>query len=105
MLKALRHHPLMVGTAEVLVDAVRYVTIVLVVLLLLGAAREGRCRPRLRPLSPLGAATCGRDRSCRRAMPRCPWHGPESLSLCASWRPLRRIAKIALANFGIRIKH
>jgi hypothetical protein len=36
MLKALRHHPLMVGTAEVLVDAVRYVTIVLVVLLLVG---------------------------------------------------------------------
>jgi hypothetical protein len=36
MLKALRHHPLMVGTAEVLVDAARYVTIVLVVLLLVG---------------------------------------------------------------------
>jgi hypothetical protein len=36
MLKALRHHPVMVGTLEVLVDAVRYVAIVLVVLLLLG---------------------------------------------------------------------
>ena len=105
MLKALRHHPLMVGTAEVLVDAVRYVTIVLVVLLLLGQlAKVGAARG-YGPLSPLGAATCGRDRSCRRAMPRCPWHGPELLSLCASWRPLRRIAKIALANFGIRIKH
>ena len=36
MLKALRQHPLLVGTAEVLVDAVRYVAIMLVVLLLLG---------------------------------------------------------------------
>ena len=36
MLKALRHHPLLVGTAEVLADAARYVAIVLVVLLLLG---------------------------------------------------------------------
>ena len=36
MLKPLRHHPLLVGTAEVLVDAVRYVAIMLVVLLLLG---------------------------------------------------------------------
>ena len=36
MLKALRHHPLMVGTAEVLVDATRYVAIMLAVLLLLG---------------------------------------------------------------------
>jgi hypothetical protein len=36
MLKALRHHPLMVGTVEVLVDAARYVTIVLLVLLLMG---------------------------------------------------------------------
>ena len=36
MLKALRHHPLMVGTAELLVDAVRYLAIVLVMLLLLG---------------------------------------------------------------------
>jgi hypothetical protein len=36
MLKALRHHPLMVGTVEVLVDATRYVTIVLLVLLLVG---------------------------------------------------------------------
>jgi hypothetical protein len=36
MLKALCHHPLLVGTAEVLADAVRYVAIVLVVLLLVG---------------------------------------------------------------------
>jgi hypothetical protein len=36
MLGALRHHPLLVGTTEVLVDAVRYVAIVLIVLLLLG---------------------------------------------------------------------
>jgi hypothetical protein len=36
MLKALRHHPLMVGTAEVLADATRYVAVMLVVLLLLG---------------------------------------------------------------------
>ena len=36
MLKALRHHPLTSGTAEVLVDAVRYVATVLVVLLLVG---------------------------------------------------------------------
>jgi hypothetical protein len=35
MLKALRRDPL-VGTAEVLADAVRYVAIVLVVLLLVG---------------------------------------------------------------------
>ena len=36
MLKALRHHPLMIGTAELLVDAARYVAIMLVVLVLLG---------------------------------------------------------------------
>jgi hypothetical protein len=36
MLKALRHHPLVVGTAEVLVGAARYVAIMAVVLLLLG---------------------------------------------------------------------
>jgi hypothetical protein len=36
MLKALRRHPLMAGTAEVLSDAVRYVAIMLVLLLLLG---------------------------------------------------------------------
>jgi hypothetical protein len=36
MLKALRDHPLMVDTAEVLVDAARYVAIVLIVLLLVG---------------------------------------------------------------------
>ena len=40
MLKALRHHPLVVGTAEVLVDATRYVTIVLFVLLLMGQLAE-----------------------------------------------------------------
>jgi hypothetical protein len=34
MLRTLRHHPLMVGTAEVLVDAARYVAVVLVMLLL-----------------------------------------------------------------------
>jgi hypothetical protein len=34
MLKALRHHPLLIGTTELLADAVRYVAIVLVVLLL-----------------------------------------------------------------------
>jgi hypothetical protein len=36
MLKALRHHSVMVGMLEVLADAVRYVTIILLVLLLLG---------------------------------------------------------------------
>jgi hypothetical protein len=36
MLKVLRYHPLTVGTAELLVDATRYVAIVLVMLLLLG---------------------------------------------------------------------
>ena len=36
MLRALRQYPLLVGTAEVLTDAVRYVAITLVVLLLLG---------------------------------------------------------------------
>ena len=36
MLKALRERPLMVGTAEVLLDAARYVTIILLVLLLVG---------------------------------------------------------------------
>jgi hypothetical protein len=36
MLKALRQHPLMVGTPEVLLDAARYVTIVLIVIVLLG---------------------------------------------------------------------
>jgi hypothetical protein len=36
MLKALRHHPVMVGMVEVLADAVRYVTIILLVLLLVG---------------------------------------------------------------------
>jgi hypothetical protein len=36
MLKALRQHPLLVSTTEVLADAVCYVAIVLVVLLLVG---------------------------------------------------------------------
>jgi hypothetical protein len=36
MLKALRHHPLLAGTAEVLVDAARYVAILALVLLLVG---------------------------------------------------------------------
>ena len=36
MLKALRHHLVMVGMVEVVVDAARYVTIVLLVLLLMG---------------------------------------------------------------------
>jgi hypothetical protein len=36
MRKALCHHPLMVGTVELLVDAARYLAIVLVMLLLLG---------------------------------------------------------------------
>jgi hypothetical protein len=36
MLKALRHHPVMVGMVEVPADAVRYVTIILLLLLLLG---------------------------------------------------------------------
>ena len=36
MLKALRGHPLLVGTAEVIVDAVRYIAAMLIVLVLLG---------------------------------------------------------------------
>jgi hypothetical protein len=36
MLKALWPHPLLAGTVEVLVDATRYVAIMLAVLLLLG---------------------------------------------------------------------
>ena len=36
MLKALRRHPLMVGTGEVLADAARYLAVILIVLLLLG---------------------------------------------------------------------
>jgi hypothetical protein len=36
MLKALRQHPLLVGTAELIADAIRYIAIVLIVLLLLG---------------------------------------------------------------------
>jgi hypothetical protein len=38
MLRALRRHPLLAGTGEVLVDAVRYVAVVLVVLLVLEQA-------------------------------------------------------------------
>ena len=36
MLKALRQHPLLIGTAEVMADAVRYLAVMLIVLLLLG---------------------------------------------------------------------
>jgi hypothetical protein len=36
MMKVLRQHPLLVGMAEVLADAVRYVAIVLIVLVVLG---------------------------------------------------------------------
>jgi len=36
MLKVLRQHPVLIGMAEVLADAVRYVAIVLVVLVVLG---------------------------------------------------------------------
>ena len=36
MLTRLRRHPLLVGMVEVLVDAARYVVIVLIMLLLLG---------------------------------------------------------------------
>jgi hypothetical protein len=36
MLKALRHHPLMVGTAEVLTATVRYLAVMLVFIVLLG---------------------------------------------------------------------
>jgi len=36
MLKALRHHPLLVGTAELIADALRYIAIVLVFIVLLG---------------------------------------------------------------------
>jgi hypothetical protein len=38
MLKVLRRHPVLVGTAEVLVDAVRYVAVVMVALMLLAEA-------------------------------------------------------------------
>jgi hypothetical protein len=36
MLRTLRQHPLLAGMAEVVIDAARYIAIVLVVLLLLG---------------------------------------------------------------------
>lgn len=38
MLKRLQRYPLLVGAGEVLVDAVRYVAIMLVVIVLLGQA-------------------------------------------------------------------
>jgi hypothetical protein len=38
MLRTLRRHPLLVGAAEVLVDAVRYVALVLVLLMVLAQA-------------------------------------------------------------------
>ena len=38
MLKALRQHPLLAGTAEVLLDAARYVAVLLVVLMVLAQA-------------------------------------------------------------------
>jgi hypothetical protein len=40
MLRALRRHPLLVGTAEVLVDAGRYVAILLAVLMVLAQAAK-----------------------------------------------------------------
>ena len=40
MLGTLRRHPLLVGVAEVMVDAVRYVAVVLIVLLVLAQAIE-----------------------------------------------------------------
>ena len=40
MLKALGHHPLLVGMVEVLVDAIRYVVVVLVVLMVLAQAAK-----------------------------------------------------------------
>ncbi len=38
LLRTLRRHPLFVGTAEVLVDAIRYVAVVLIVLTALAQA-------------------------------------------------------------------
>ena len=40
MLRRLRRHPLVVGTCEVLVDGIRYVTVVLVLLMLLAEAAK-----------------------------------------------------------------
>jgi hypothetical protein len=37
MLRALRRHPLLAGTAEVLVDAVRYIAVIAMAIMLLGA--------------------------------------------------------------------
>jgi hypothetical protein len=42
MLKALRHHAVIGGMVEVLVDATRYIAIMLVLLLLLGSSRKSR---------------------------------------------------------------
>ena len=36
MLKALRHYPMLVGTAELIADAGRYLAVMLIVLLVLG---------------------------------------------------------------------
>ena len=36
MLRALRRHPLLVGTAEVLVDAVRYIAVMMALIIVLG---------------------------------------------------------------------
>ena len=36
MLKVLRRHPLLIGAAEVMSDAIRYVAVMLVMLVLLG---------------------------------------------------------------------
>jgi hypothetical protein len=36
MLRALRRHAVLVGTTELLIDAIRYVAVMLIVLLLLG---------------------------------------------------------------------
>ena len=43
MLTGLRRHPLLVGPAEVLTDAIRYVAIMLVVLMLLGQLARVAC--------------------------------------------------------------
>jgi hypothetical protein len=38
MLRALRRHPILVGTGEVLVDGIRYIAVVLVVLMVVAQA-------------------------------------------------------------------
>jgi hypothetical protein len=40
MLKALRRNPLLVGAVEVLADAVRYIAVMLIVIVLLGQVAE-----------------------------------------------------------------